>query len=506
MSKSANRKVKDVGEVIPNARRQRKASRSSTLEQWSRSSTNKLKTLWPEPDWHALSAKVDKWVLVRFYLLYRQLGSAPLIPPKSLRARTTLSVKEFETAYKRVITYLNNAMSKVTTQEDFAQVEEDFFVRYTAGMGENDGLYQHAAGTFSGKQIAKNLRHPFYLSPKNIFLLELLQELDFPGKVIPWKIKLFPMEIPKGEEGNTCFRLCQLNQKSYSYSERNALYINEFPDRKTAVAALIQYHGHEFSRDVPAPSNSTGRVVRSLAPDGTTAEKLMHDFGLRGIQFGASLSDRNRLIAITNTYRAFDVVSRMLEIPKPWIGGGKLGFAFAARGVGGGSAHYESKEHVINLSKNRGPGSIAHELFHSFDRRMGKAFVNQPVMFSEWLEKEEHQLSEIPAIHQVRASAFDAILQACYQAQTFQAAAQSADDRSSSPRYWSRPSELLARAFEAWCQDTLETLGISADWLAFRTRDNALGLYPSGDERKTINACFDEHATYLFNANKTGST
>lgn len=49
----------------------------------------------------------------------------------------------------------------------------------------------------------------------------------------------------------------------------------------------------------------------------------------------------------------------------------RLGIAFGARGRGRALAHYESALHVINLTKLKGAGSLAHEWGHALDAYLG---------------------------------------------------------------------------------------------------------------------------------------
>lgn len=48
-----------------------------------------------------------------------------------------------------------------------------------------------------------------------------------------------------------------------------------------------------------------------------------------------------------------------------------LGLALGARGRGGSaSAHYEPAQHVINLTKTKGGGALAHEWMHAYDHKV----------------------------------------------------------------------------------------------------------------------------------------
>ena len=76
-------------------------------------------------------------------------------------------------------------------------------------------------------------------------------------------------------------------------------------------------------------------------------------------------------------YEAFCDLADALEISREDIGltgleTGALGIAFGARGHGNALAHYEPGREVINLTKLRGAGSLAHEWGHAFDDFLGK--------------------------------------------------------------------------------------------------------------------------------------
>lgn len=55
---------------------------------------------------------------------------------------------------------------------------------------------------------------------------------------------------------------------------------------------------------------------------------------------------------------------------------GRLAMAIGARGAGGSAkAHYEPVERVINITKMKGGGSLAHEWFHAFDNLLTESMT-----------------------------------------------------------------------------------------------------------------------------------
>lgn len=115
------------------------------------------------------------------------------------------------------------------------------------------------------------------------------------------------------------------------------------------------------------PSQKTGDV--------TTAD-FQKAFGFRGGQFGNWQMNRDGQTSLNHAYHALHDLSHVIGLnPEKLSLGGKLAIAFGARGRGGkhaGKAHYEPGEVVMNLTKMKGAGSLAHEWFHALDHAMAK--------------------------------------------------------------------------------------------------------------------------------------
>jgi len=103
-----------------------------------------------------------------------------------------------------------------------------------------------------------------------------------------------------------------------------------------------------------------------------TAEKFADSFGFRGVQFGnwvAQGSEKQARQGMLNqAYDALMDLASIVNVPPKAISlNGTLGLAFGARGSGWASAHYEPDTLVINLTKTRGAGTLAHEWLHALD-------------------------------------------------------------------------------------------------------------------------------------------
>lgn len=101
-------------------------------------------------------------------------------------------------------------------------------------------------------------------------------------------------------------------------------------------------------------------------------DHLVDEYGLRGVQWGNSVTDAERK---HHAGRVVEAIADLADVtglhPKDISLDGKLGLAIGARGHGRASAHYEPGNKVINLTRNSGVGALAHEWGHAFDHLLG---------------------------------------------------------------------------------------------------------------------------------------
>lgn len=130
------------------------------------------------------------------------------------------------------------------------------------------------------------------------------------------------------------------------------------------------------------PSKESRRGVDRRGNRDVTPDEFGDMFGFRGVQFGNWTKDADRQMALNEAYDAFlDMADVLGMSPQAMSLNGELGIAFGARGVGGANAHYEPVEVVINLTKTRGAGSLAHEWWHAFDNYMMRRGGN-PLLYA----------------------------------------------------------------------------------------------------------------------------
>jgi len=166
-----------------------------------------------------------------------------------------------------------------------------------------------------------------------------------------------------------------------------------------------------------------------------TPEMFSEAFGFRGVQFGNWTNGADRQAALNEAYDAFMDLAEVTGLsPRALSLNGELGLAFGARGSGSANAHYESDEVVINLTKTRGAGSLAHEWWHALDnyfmRKEGVAHGFATTMTSENMRPE-------------LAGAFKELTEAINKSEFGRRSDLKGE-------YWGRMAEKTARLFGEW--------------------------------------------------------
>lgn len=110
------------------------------------------------------------------------------------------------------------------------------------------------------------------------------------------------------------------------------------------------------------------RHGRSIA-----GQDYLNVFEFKGGEFGNWMSEKDSQASLNMGYEALYDLAKALKIDYKDISlGNSLSIAFGARGSGSALAHYEPMREVINLTKKRGAGSLAHEWGHALDDILGK--------------------------------------------------------------------------------------------------------------------------------------
>lgn len=261
---------------------------------------------------------------------------------------------------------------------------------------------------------------------------------------------------------------------------------SEGKKRKEAFNPAELYVGHA--------ERSGGRDLgTSVATPNKAAKTMVDDFGLRGVQWGNSVTDDEREHHAKRAAEALVDLAEVLELsPKDISLGGKLGLAIGARGVGNALAHYEPSTTVINLTRKNGIGSLAHEWGHGFDHFLHD-FKGWNSEESDRYGAEKHENAVVKAGADLRkawqSSGYYRRMRDTLQEMinNNQISAKKAND------YWSSAKEVFARTFERHVQRKLERDGRKNTYLAGISSKSwkSGGLWPTDDETDAMSPSFD---------------
>lgn len=226
-----------------------------------------------------------------------------------------------------------------------------------------------------------------------------------------------------------------------------------------------------------------------------TGDDFMKCFGIRGGEFGNWTNDHDRQTNLNMAFDAFCDMAEALNISRRDIGligleTGALAIAFGARGHSGALAHYEPEREVINLTKMKGAGSLAHEWGHALDDFIGK--MSEIHKFGK-LASMDLMNSKIPACFH------DLIL--ClnkndegYTSDYYRDSR--VFDGLYGSGYWTSNEEMFARAFACYVKDRLrgqnDYLVGHADTSKCTFEDKMVYAYPVGEDRQRINGKMDQ--------------
>ncbi|TKB48323.1 hypothetical protein FCL40_13310 [Ferrimonas sediminicola] len=243
-----------------------------------------------------------------------------------------------------------------------------------------------------------------------------------------------------------------------------------------------------------APSGALHRHHYRRGPDYRCGDDVSFadvrdQFGLAGVKVGRWVSRGEQRLAANLVFDAMADLAYILNVPPTVIGlRGRLHLAFGTGGTPQSQAHYQPAAHTLALAKNAGAGALAHEYWHAFDHHIAaKAFHNEgrDVAFASHLWLLQRPMVPHPLNRRLSAL-FNAVFAPNSDAHGEFVTQALALDEQLGRRYFSLPTELMARAFEACIQDHQ----IKNHYLVSGTKQGQLaraGAYPGQEHLQLIN-------------------
>jgi hypothetical protein len=402
--------IEDAGQKIGGARKDRWKERGlnlDDLDSMSEAEGAELATkanVW-KPDYEALSEAAEPVTAAMVKVIYDRLAAKP--------AKNTPEGRRLYVRMMRIV-------REVYTEAKGPEAVKNAFMEIRQRVGLNTMDPQAKADArallFS---VYKGRSDPFTMDFSDLSKAKKMVEDGFPGKGEPWKTRLL-VSLPKGGPGTTesGFKLYeeqsaklgtpltreQIEAGFFLVVDKKNKVLAFAPTKEDAEAAAKTIYERDMKGGKdgkPEPErphldelkreNLPQRIDRDV-----TTEDFIRDFGFRGVEFGnwSAQDERQRIINM-----AYDGLMDLAEImgvpPKAMSLNGSLGMAFGARGGGRFLAHYEPGKLVINMTKLRGGGSLAHEWAHAMDHYFGEldtpdAYTTKARGASGWYDEDQY--------------------------------------------------------------------------------------------------------------------
>jgi len=320
-------------------------------------------------------------------------------------------------------------------------------------------------------------------------------------KKMEFEVRGNPGRYSLNKKGDKLYR----KLKTFETTKEAFDYRNSNYDDLVAAWGAVKDSDNVKESDVRSKENRQRTAQDWRKGKDVTLEQFQDAFGFRGAAFGNWVSQgaggKDRQGMLNQAYDALMDLSDIIGVPpKAMSLNGSLGLAFGSRGSGKFAAHFEPDMLVINLTKTRGAGSLAHEWFHALDNyfqsKRGKGYdyiTNNPENY--YVHKQSGQ--KLPArafgkmidgerdttygkiaeryrdraqwdlqegVRTEVAEAFADLVKALNESPMAKRA--SLIDKGNSGGYWSRIIERGARSFENYIIHKMMLKGYSNDYLA----------------------------------------
>lgn len=400
--------IQDFGKKIGGAKKDLWKERGLSIEDLlDMNDAEKIKfikkdNVWKKPNYQEL---VDNGVPIRVVYFIKMIRDAlPTKPVLTYFDRGAESIQEKQEGYIEFISNIRDFTMNLSTEDDVLNFYNNFMTRYVSHRESSyyvdvspdahdciDNKLLAASRVRNFNQIDRDISKKQFLytddekvlSQFSIFLFDnknVKFEKDYSGRdIISVKERfgtryLYPQENfsnPINWKENTIFicqngRIIKNNIESIDAAEKYILdnYKEQNKDktgnRKKAFKPKQLEHIIRDGEDYRNNKNITG-------------EDMMKKFNFKGGEFGNWLNERDRQESLNYGYDALLDLSKALNIlPTDISLGNRLSIAFGSRGSGNALAHYEPDREVINLTKMKGAGSLAHEWAHALDDIIGK--------------------------------------------------------------------------------------------------------------------------------------
>ena len=374
------KKTQDFGEKIGGARKDEWQARGLTSADIDGMNTREIQKyakkerVWKRPNWEtAISEGGDRGLLYAQNELYKSLNNQPQ-SAFSYRGKTEADIMAAAKTYADEISAIQKMAESAKTAEDFQNMgrkwlSENGYVEIQDARFKWTDKYYHSPALYGSNYLATVDR-----LVRNFDTLSETSLMEGFGLSAENK-------LPRGYEIHSV-----RNTLSGSTAEMGKYYIVKghyiVARGFNTINEAIAYGKEKFGTAATQKANTKKRYIPQQLSEvhregldyrqskNIVGDDFIHDFGIKGGEFGNWLSELDRTTSLNYGYDAFCDLADALNIEKSDIAlNGTLSIGFGSRGQGlsGAVAHYEPLRKVINLTKMNGAGSLAHEWWHAFE-------------------------------------------------------------------------------------------------------------------------------------------
>lgn len=374
------KKQQDFGEKIGGARKDEWQSRGLTSTDMEGMNVREIQKyakkerVWKRPNWEqAVADGGDRGLLYAQNEIYKSLNTTPS-SAFNYRTKSEADIMAAAKLYADEITSIRKMAENAKTAEDFKNMGAKWITENGYAEIKNGRL------TWTDK---------YYKSPA-LYGSNYLSAVDNMARRFDALGERALMEgfgVPSDSKLPRGYEIRKTSDSFYgSRAETGDYYIVKGHYRVAtgfkSVAEALAYGKEHFGTSATAAKTGKQRYVPQQLSEvhregldyrqgrDVSGDEFIHDFGIKGGEFGNWLSELDRKTSLNYGYDAFCDLADALGMEKSDISlNGTLSIGFGSRGLGlsGAAAHYEPLRKVINLTKMNGAGSLAHEWWHAFE-------------------------------------------------------------------------------------------------------------------------------------------
>lgn len=523
----AKEKIEDFGEKIGGARKDlyglNRELRLDDITEWSDIDRDKYitkKEVFPQPDYQKLyEGGMDREVL---FFVKQVRDALPIRPSPYIRYNMTSEEKQ-EAVHRAQDDYIRTMGRFYETAIHLSSLAEcaDYLNNLKAENLPDKNcfsqkLYNVASirDSYTLMQFRHQLEKKKFLYSDDEKALLDYEIFSYDGTNVEVTMDRKDEPILVIKQGGTRFYLYRnspeildlANWKENTYfvmdkATHTIVTMNE-PDRTSAEASAIALHKQKDvtvkeqkkrKKKLIPPQLEKVRPTQEDYREGRniTGDDMMEVFGFRAGEFGNWENENDRQTNLNMSYDALKDLAKALNISDQDVSlGGKLAIAYGARGVSGSLAHFEPGTNVINLTKMRGAGSLAHEWGHALDYYIAQFTGKGEIFATDAWNGMSYMHDVMQTIKYKDGERTEYYNNAVRLDEGYSKTGQG---------YWQSDVELFARAFASYVQDKLPgpsdyLVGHSEIKVPILVKDEQQWIYtsPQGEERKAINQAMDE--------------